>query len=542
MVNFIRAGELIDANLAEEMRSALIRCGWMCDVDGKPPYNRCTQQDANELYLFLMEKLQMPYLPMEVRMVHGADHDDADNRMVTQRVLELSFPDDGSDSTDGSKPLLLQAMLETYFFDNRVEHLERILKSRLSGGEEKSTKVHTNAWSFLSMYPFYTPQNELGDITAAKLAAEYPEGAPLILPLLIKRYSVDSRGAVHRTRRRVIIPMVLDVTNIISTGDEGLRGFEDEKAGGSSAGGSESAARGKQPVATNRRQSTGGANSSLPPPYPSRIQYRLVLRSAICHKGTTTSSGHYISFCTRLRLARPGEVRKPLHTHLPKPGDGSHAAASTSGKAESDPVSDLLVPNSISKPRLPPRDAFRSRRRHSWPEPPPYVQSEPGPGDGAAPTIGEFLRFDDMDISHSRMQYFSTSEGGRQCMDEISRDGYMLFYALQRRAIDAIMRSSGAAAAQSSTGDPAGFVLADYRDDGQAFEDMAMRWQNIRLSELASPVGPLDASDRPSPFARTRSKAQLKERGQGADRHGDRRSRASKKPHSHHNSEQCTVM
>ncbi|KAJ1941595.1 hypothetical protein FBU59_003456, partial [Linderina macrospora] len=301
LVNYIRAGELIPALLIEEFRGALIKCGWL-NEHGQGPLNRYTQQDVNELYMFLMDKLQMPYLAMQVQMVHGADQDEADNRMVTQRVLELSLPDEKEEAKEheedpqalelspnnpfrriaspplparpgAEKPLLLQALLEQYFFDNRVEHLERILKNRDGGASGSSTKVHTNAWSFLSIYPFYTPQNEMGDSEGSSIAADYPEGAPLILPLLIKRYKVDNDGHIQRVNRRVICPMVLDVTNIISSSDPNP--FADPKDSGNG-----------RPQDIHRTQ-TGDPSVPPPPPYPSKVQYRMVLRAAICHKGST---------------------------------------------------------------------------------------------------------------------------------------------------------------------------------------------------------------------------------------------------------------
>ncbi|KAJ1890344.1 hypothetical protein LPJ81_005951, partial [Coemansia sp. IMI 209127] len=184
-VNFMRAGELIDVWLVEEMRGALFACGWL---GGEPPTKATGQQDASELYMFLMDALQMPYLPLEMRMVHGADHDAADCKMVTQRMVELAFPEDSTTADD--PPLLLQALLESYFFDNRVEQLERSLKSNAAdpGGEPTATKVRTNAWSFLSIYPFYTPQSEL-DGPGYAGAAAYPDDAPFILPFLLKRYA-----------------------------------------------------------------------------------------------------------------------------------------------------------------------------------------------------------------------------------------------------------------------------------------------------------------------------------------------------------------
>ncbi|KAJ2889650.1 hypothetical protein IWW38_004583, partial [Coemansia aciculifera] len=55
IVNYLRTGELVDASLIEELRTALFQCGWLGDDNSRPPANRLTQQDVSELYLFLME-------------------------------------------------------------------------------------------------------------------------------------------------------------------------------------------------------------------------------------------------------------------------------------------------------------------------------------------------------------------------------------------------------------------------------------------------------------------------------------------------------
>ncbi|ORX70545.1 hypothetical protein DL89DRAFT_135931 [Linderina pennispora] len=103
-----------------------------------------------------------------------------------------------------------------------------------------------------------------------------------------------------------------------------------------------------------------------------------------------------------------------------------------------------VPPRSSTSPRMPILDEtpLPLLPNDTAPHPPTYSQSctvkpqvyvtSDRPSEPSAPTIGEFLRFDDMDIPHNRVQYFSTGEGGRKCMEEISRDGYMLFYALQR--------------------------------------------------------------------------------------------------------------
>ncbi|KAJ2842093.1 hypothetical protein GGI22_007667, partial [Coemansia erecta] len=145
-----------------------------------------------------------------------------------------------------------------------------------------------------------------------------------------------------------------------------------------------------------------------------------------------------------------------------------------------------------------------------------------------ATTTGELLRFDDMDVAHGRVQHFSTGEGAHQCLDEISRDGYLLFYALQRVEIQD-EKDDGAASECESLSDRnahnpsqamdelANALRQNERDErarrviaalmcnsgamddsqghfthgGDDFEAMAMRWQNIRVDKKASPVGPL---------------------------------------------------
>ncbi|KAJ2752932.1 hypothetical protein GGI19_003490 [Coemansia pectinata] len=457
VVNYLRAGELVDASLIEEVRTVLHSCGWLGDDNGCPPANRYTQQDVSELYMFLMEKLQMPYLPLEVRMVHGADYDEADSRMVTQRVLELSLPDDDSDSLE--QPLLLQSLLERYFFDNRVEQLERSLKA--DGRDTKRSKVpdrvRTNAWSILSMYPFYTPQSELGDSNAT-----YPVDAPLVVPLLVKRYRVDNQGVVHRIRRRVIAPVVLDMTNIISQGTDRDTSTElgDRKGRPTAAleGGDIFI---KSPAPAHRARSRRKSSQSevSPPPYSSNEQYRLVLRSAICHKGQDANSGHYISLSTRLRaVSQPKAAQStksivPVVPSLTKtltiPAGGPQIQSTASepnrrrcscpdlrssllDKAQAG--GDVSIRRTVDTNASSSKCTAYSVENQQEPPPPPYAHAS---WDSVAtgeptPTVSDFVRFDDLDIAHGRVQQFSTDDGRRQCLEEISRDGYLLFYVLQR--------------------------------------------------------------------------------------------------------------
>ncbi|KAJ2812247.1 hypothetical protein H4S07_001530 [Coemansia furcata] len=450
VVNYLRAGELIDANLVEELRTALHNCGWLCDDNGHPPANRYTQQDASELYMFLMEKLQMPYLPLEVRMVHGADDDAADSRMVTQRVLELALIDDDSDSLE--HPAVLQSLLERYFFDNRVEQLERNLKAddKLNGID----KVRTNAWSILSVYPFYTPQSELGDSTAS-----YPVDAPIVVPLLIKRYRVDSQGVVHRIKRRVIAPVVLDMTGIISQGTDRVvvADLKDRKGEPTSAheyGGVYS--KDPKPVRRVRSRSDSKQSEPLPPPYSGSERYRLVLRSAICHKGQDVTSGHYISFSTRLRAVGQPKATNSIAPAVPRlaktltiPAGGTllqNEAGELRRRRYSCPdlygsylnmvqeVGDVDIDIRGSVTANASSSMYTTYLADNQQEPPPYAQAS---SNSAAcgeltPAVSDFMRFDDLDVEHGRVQHFSTDGDRRQCLEEISRDGYLLFYELQQ--------------------------------------------------------------------------------------------------------------
>ncbi|PIA15423.1 hypothetical protein COEREDRAFT_81976 [Coemansia reversa NRRL 1564] len=469
--------------MIEEVRSQLIRCGWQ--QEGGDAH---AQHDASELYMFLAEKLQMPYLPLEMRIVHGADYDAADSRTVTHRMIELALPD------EGERPLLLQELLESYFFDNRIESLERMLRDSNSTAQTP-VAVHTNAWAMLAMHPFYTPQNEAADHASALLAAEYPSDAPVVVPLLLKRYNVDRHGAVRRSSRRVIVPMVLDITNIVSEGGGASMAMQDSKGVPPPTA----------PMQTAVRHD-GAFAEGLPPPYEQRATFRLVLHSVVCHKGANANAGHYVTFCTRLRQPFPAEVaqrrthadRAPIARARTVPPKEALSATDTPWRTEILPqYSDTFSHHNGLPPPLPPRNPGGRllNRRHSWAQPVAASSASACPWSSAnnsAPDagIGELLRFDDMDIAHDRVQYFSSADGARCCMDEIAHDGYLLLYALQR-VEDEVSPTAQNYGASYAMDDLASALQSSEPPGPRAFEDVAMRWQSIRRDSLASPIGPL---------------------------------------------------
>ncbi|KAI9481801.1 hypothetical protein BX667DRAFT_493291 [Coemansia mojavensis] len=326
LANFLRAGELVSADMIEQLRAQLVKCGWS-GAHG--------QQDAGELFLFLMQTLQMPFLPLEMRMVHGADADAGDSRVVTQRAIELALP-----SEDNEHEVGLQQLLAKHFFDNRIEQLERELHIDV----DAPVRVRTGAWAVLAMHPFYTPQSETGSDRAS---AEYPDNAPLVVPLLLKRYQAGP-DAVRRTGRHVAVPLQMDATDIIST-----HVVSDSK----------------DRAATTPVQRALPSDQAPPPPYSAALRYRLELQAAVCHKGSSTSSGHYVAL---VRTSGLGTVA-----------------------------------------------GGQMRRRHSWPR----LDVHAPVCDGT----GEFVRLDDLDVAHGRAR----RAGRAQALAEIGADGYVLLYVLQ---------------------------------------------------------------------------------------------------------------
>ncbi|KAJ1739986.1 hypothetical protein LPJ68_004179 [Coemansia sp. RSA 1086] len=321
LANFLRAGELVSADMIEQLRAQLVKCGWS-GAHG--------QQDAGELFLFLMQTLQMPFLPLEMRMVHGADADAGDSRVVTQRAIELALP-----SEDNKHEVGLQQLLAKHFFDNRIEQLERELHIDV----DAPVRVRTGAWAVLAMHPFYTPQSETGSDRAS---AEYPDNAPLVVPLLLKRYQAGP-DAVRRTGRHVAVPLQMDATDIIST-----HVVSDSK----------------DRAATTPVQRALPSDQAPPPPYSAALRYRLELQAAVCHKGSSTSSGHYVAL---VRTSGLGTVA-----------------------------------------------GGQMRRRHSWPR----LDVHAPVCDGT----GEFVRLDDLDVAHGRARRV----GRAQALAEIGADGYVL--------------------------------------------------------------------------------------------------------------------
>ncbi|KAF7528207.1 hypothetical protein G7054_g10224 [Neopestalotiopsis clavispora] len=110
-VNLLRSGKLIHTDMTELIQEALGECGWH-------DAQLVEQQDTSEAFAFITETLQLPLLPLQVDLFHQGKNDEADHKVVYERLLNLAVPPD----TDG-KGIDLEDCLEEYF--NSQVHVHR---------------------------------------------------------------------------------------------------------------------------------------------------------------------------------------------------------------------------------------------------------------------------------------------------------------------------------------------------------------------------------------------------------------------------------
>ncbi|KAI1391227.1 cysteine proteinase [Hypoxylon trugodes] len=102
-VNMLRSGKLIETDMTEHIQDALAACGWR-------DAQLLEQQDTSEAFAFITETLQLPLLTLQVDLFHQGQNDDADHKVVYERLLNLAVPPDN----DG-KGIRLEDCLEEYF-------------------------------------------------------------------------------------------------------------------------------------------------------------------------------------------------------------------------------------------------------------------------------------------------------------------------------------------------------------------------------------------------------------------------------------------
>lgn len=323
-VNLMRLGNQITTDLTMRLCECLMKLGYTEAMSHR-------QQDSAPLFEFLTETLQMPLLTFKVEIQHLGKHDDDDTKYSKERILFVSIPgDDGEpvkpenshieNKGEGGEAILLEECLEHYFnnsisvrrelerratldsvrageptvpedavfespsatpiinggmFDRQADQLRpayaprastsslsatpNLVKIRtrsstlsiwsISSIESKPREVMLPAWMLLRLLPFYTDDNDaVSSDTTARNLRDFVNRRP-VLPICLKRYLFSSENKLaSRSKKRIIIPPVIDLPLFVA--DDG-------------------------------NTSDGG--------------YKLILESALCHRGTAITSGHFVS-------------------------------------------------------------------------------------------------------------------------------------------------------------------------------------------------------------------------------------------------------
>ncbi|KAK2877761.1 hypothetical protein FQN49_001214 [Arthroderma sp. PD_2] len=321
-VNMLRSGKLIPTDITTQLQNAIAACGWR--EAGLPQ-----QQDASEAFTFLMETLKSPLLTLKMDLIHnGQQNATYDHQFVNERLLEVAIPE----PIDDTRPITLEDCLEQHF-NSRVEvrrYLETqsnadLLESGTKGfstqhievadaesprvisdpdsayfsapkvhkdipqvkvpdgspiGRDRASSIVRNrfvsegsdtendepddtgvnqkgsvhkevmmpAWQVFSLLPWYTDnRTDDNSQTAAHFSAKRP-----ILGIALKRYSVLPSGETVRLGTYIDIPVEIGFPHFIN--DDQMR--EDGPLYG---------------------------------------KFKLSLQSAICHRGSSVNSGHYIA-------------------------------------------------------------------------------------------------------------------------------------------------------------------------------------------------------------------------------------------------------
>jgi hypothetical protein len=87
-----------------------------------------------------------------MHLFHGASADANDERVITERLIQVSIPGDPMDET----PVSLEEALVNYFHDNVVSGINRFL-------DDEFRQTEVSAWQVLKLLPFYSASNEQGN-------------------------------------------------------------------------------------------------------------------------------------------------------------------------------------------------------------------------------------------------------------------------------------------------------------------------------------------------------------------------------------------
>lgn len=246
-VNLMRLGNVVTTDVTMQI------CECLCELGFEEALSHA-QQDPAPLFEFLSETLRMPLLTFKVEIQHSGKHDDDDFKYSEERILFVSVPEDAEDD------VLLEECLELYFNNSISVHRElkrratmelvhllrhtRTLSTLLMWSNDERKEVVLPAWMLLRLLPFYADSN--GQKGVAKTSREFANHRPVV-PVCLKRYSYTEHA--QRLQQRIVIPPFIDLPPFVADDVDG-----DGEHG-----------------------------------------FRLVLESALCHRGTSINLGHFVA-------------------------------------------------------------------------------------------------------------------------------------------------------------------------------------------------------------------------------------------------------
>ncbi len=172
----------------EVFRGALVALGF--------PGGR-RQEDATDLFARMIDWLGAPLLPFDVKLIHDAIRDEADERLVAERILWLPVPEPNEKGS-------LTTLLFTFFFGETRQGLRRAMPKR---------EAIVNAWCIRLLLPEYTPSKGIEDRI---LRHSFDT---LAMPFAIKRYNSQR----EKQRVPIEVPLHVDFTQYVNSDKPGER-------------------------------------------------------------------------------------------------------------------------------------------------------------------------------------------------------------------------------------------------------------------------------------------------------------------------------
>ncbi|KAK9477254.1 ubiquitin carboxyl-terminal hydrolase-domain-containing protein [Lipomyces japonicus] len=309
-VNLLRAGKLITTDITSQLRLALVENGWV-DAGSNQ------QQDASEAFVFITEKLSMPLLTLKMDIAHGGkEASEDDHKFINERLLHVPVL-----GTPKDPPITLEQCLEEYFANSVI--VKRELERRQSVSNNSTpkfpvTKIETvevldgkpkrsgtidvrpevlsrvqeetkhHKESIVSSFRNYS----FGNSAFENAIASGSSSSVIVDKALLdheKPHPTRRRNSTLRNAKNEIsLPAWIFLQLLPFYTDSAPQSTSAEHFGL------------KRPVLAICLKRYSWANDDHNPVNDSSKalygNFRLVLEAAVCHRGNSVSSGHYVSF------------------------------------------------------------------------------------------------------------------------------------------------------------------------------------------------------------------------------------------------------